>query len=130
MKKIAFTLGDFDCINKEHLHLLLEMRKVCLPDNEATVILTDDYASFVINGKFPIQEVKHRMNNLNYFCKNIHICVDKNPVYLLSRTIEEIKRVQAKPIFVAYDDNKDFPGREYLKEQNITIKFIRKPNGK
>lgn len=130
MKKIAFTLGDFDCINQDHLHLIKEMRKIVMPSNEVSVVLIDDYASFVINKKFPIQDLERRANNLSFFIPDILNCYAQDPSGSLQIIIDRIKLSEAQPVFVIYDDNKEFIGRECLKQNNVPIRFIKRPNGK
>lgn len=130
MRKIAFTFGDFDCINRDHLHLIKEMRKIVMPDNEVAVVLVDDYASFVINKKFPIQDLARRSNNLQFFVKEIMYCYSQDPSGSFQIMLDRIKTAGAQPVFVYYDDNKDFVGREFLKLHNVPIRFIKKANGK
>jgi glycerol-3-phosphate cytidylyltransferase-like family protein len=129
MKKLAFTVGDFDCINQNHLHLINEMRKIVIPDNEVVVVLVDDYASFVNSKRFPIQDYDRRQNNLSFFVKNIVKSIGQDPTGYFKEIIEQAKKNGYQPIFVGYDDNKDFKGREFLSENNISIRFIKKQNG-
>lgn len=130
MKKIAFTFGDFDCINQDHIHLIKEMRKIVMPDNEVSVVLIDDYASFVILKKFPIQDLNRRANNLSFFVKDIMYCYADDPSGAFMIMLDRITAAGAQPVYVGYDDNKDFPGRELLKERNVPVRFIRKQNAK
>lgn len=125
MKKLAFTIGDFDCINQDHIHLIKEMRKIVMPDNEVVVVLMDDYPSFVVNGKFPIQDLNRRKINVGYFASNIPICYTDVKLSLES-IIEAAKKDGKMPIFVAYDDNKEFEGREFLKKNGVSIRFIKR----
>lgn len=126
MKKLAFTIGDFDCINQDHLHLIKEMRKVVMPDNEVVVVLMDDYASFVNSGRFPIQDLARRKNNLTFFVQNIQECYSEDPSDSFETIVAFAKLNNLQPVFVAYDDDKDFKGRTFLKEHNISIRFIKK----
>jgi glycerol-3-phosphate cytidylyltransferase-like family protein len=128
MKKLAFTIGDFDCINQDHLHLIKEMRKVVMPDNEVVVVLMDDYTSFVMTKKFPIQDFERRANNLHFFIKDVRGCYCENPEATFAAVLNHAKQVGARPIFVAYDDNKEFKGRDVLKKYNVPIRFIKRPN--
>jgi len=132
MKKLAFTIGDFDCINQDHIHLIKEMRKIAMPDNEVVVVLVDDYASFVNTRKFPIQDIHRRKNNLSFFVKesSIRFSLSPDPGYAIETTIELAKNSGLQPIFVAYDDNKEFTGRDILKKHNVSIRFIKKPYAK
>lgn len=128
MKKIAFTFGDFDCINQDHIHLIKEMRRIVMPSNEVVVVLIDDYASFVLSKKFPIQDLQRRRNNLSFFVKNDSIvpCFGDNPEAIFQAIVDSAKSSGSQLIFVGYDDNKDFAGREFLKQFNIPIRFIKK----
>ena len=128
MKKLAFTIGDFDCINQDHLHLIKEMRKIVMPDNKVVVILTDDYGSFVTTKKFPIQDMKRRQENLSYFVKDISWCFGGDSATSFIGMINNAKAEGLTPIFVAYDDNKEFKGRDVLKKYNVPIRFIKRPN--
>lgn len=130
MNKIAFTFGTFDCLNDSHLHLIKEMRKIVVPSKEVIVILVDDYASFVMDRRFPVQDLHRRQNNLSYFVKEIVHCYTEDPTGSFANILERIKAAGASPVFVAYDDNKDFPGRELLKTHGVPIKFIKKQNDK
>lgn len=130
MKKLAFTIGDFDCINQDHLHLINEMRKIVMPDNEVVVVLTDDYPSFVINGKFPIQDLTRRGAILSYFVKDISACLTSDPCNVFDMVIQRCKEIGAMPVFVSYDDNKDFKGKEFLKKNGVSIRFIKRQYGK
>lgn len=130
MKKIAFTLGDFDCINQDHIHLIKEMRKVVMPDNEVAVVLIDDYASFVNSRKFPIQDLARRANNLSFFVKEIMYCYSNDPAGAFQIMLDRIKVAGAQPVFVAYEDDKEFAGREMLKKAGVPVRFIRKQNAK
>ena len=132
MKKLAFTIGDFDCIGQDHLHLINEMRKIVMPDNEVVVVLLGDYPSFVNNGIFPIQDYHRRANNLAYFVasSNIRQCISDSPETVLGYIINDAKCCGYMPIFVAYDDNKDFKGREFLKKNGVSIRFIKRQYAK
>lgn len=130
MKKLAFTIGDFDCIGQDHLHLINEMRKIVMPDNEVVVVLLGDYPSFVNNGIFPIQDYSRRANNLAYFVKDIRQCICDSPETAFKNVLDHAKQVGFMPIFVAYDDNKDFKGREFLKKNGVSIRFIKRQYAK
>lgn len=130
MKKLAFTIGDFDCINQDHLHLIKEMRKIVMPDNKVVAVLTDDYGSFVVNGVFPIQDMKRRQDNLSYFVKDIAWCFAGDYKTSFIGIINKCKAEGLMPIFVAYDDNKNFKDRDILKKNGVSIRFIKKSYGK
>jgi len=130
MKKLAFTIGDFDCINQDHLHLIKEMRKVVMPDNEVVVVLMDDYASFVNTKKFPIQDFDRRANNLRFFIKDIRGCYSESPEATFAAVLQHARQHELSPVFVAYDDNKEFKGRGFLRENKVPIRFIKKSYAK
>jgi glycerol-3-phosphate cytidylyltransferase-like family protein len=130
MKKIAFTFGDFDCFNDSHLNLIKEMRKIVVPEKEVIVVLIDDYASFVNNRTFPVQDLHRRADNLAYFVKDVVFCYSEDPTGTFGNLLERIKSAGANPVYVGYDDNKDFKGREVLKSYGVPIKFIKKSNEK
>lgn len=127
MKKLAFTFGDFDCLDQTHLHLIKEMRKIVVPNKEVVVVLLDDYGSFVNTNKFPIQDLYRRANNLSFFVKDIRQCSSPDPSAYFLAIIIKAKEAGLQPIFVIYDDNKDFTGRNTLKDNNVPVRFIKKP---
>lgn len=129
MKKIAFTIGDFDCLNDNHLHLIKEMRKIVMPDNEVVVVLLDDYASFIMNKTFPIQSYDRRENLLSYFAKCLR-CISTSPEKSFQVILDRAKGAGYLPIFVGFDDNKDFAGRDFLKKKGVSLRFIKKRYGK
>ncbi len=125
MKKLAFTIGDFDCLNHNHLHLINEMRKIVMPDNEVVVVLLDDYASFVMNKTFPIQSYDRREELLKYFAKSLR-CISNSPETSFQVIIDRAKASGSLPVFVGFDDNKNFVGRDFLKKKGVSIRFIKK----
>ena len=127
MKKIAFTYGDFDCLNMAHYHLVREMRKHILPDNEVIAVLPDDYASFVNCKCFPVQSIIHRQNNLSYLIKNVIVSYAADPSIIFQTLIDDAHKDGDRLIFVGYDDNKEFPGHEILRKANVPLRFIKKP---
>lgn len=127
MNKIAITYGDFDCLGRKHFHLIKEMRKLVLPDNFVAAIISDDYPHFVNRGCFPIQALKHRINNLSYLVKNIQVAFSSDPSSVFLPMIEEAAKKGDRLIYVGYDDDQDFPGRKVLSQHHIPIRFIKRP---
>jgi hypothetical protein len=103
------------------------MRKIVMPDNEVVAVLIDDYPSFVINKSFPTQSFEQRTHNLRYFIEDIRGCYSDNPEIPFVAVLQHAAQIGAQPVFVAYDDNKDFVGREFLKANNVPIRFIKRP---
>lgn len=126
MSKIVITYGDFDCLNKQHFHLIKEMRKVALPDNLIGIILPDDYPVFVNTGHFPIQNLDHRLNNIGYLCNKVYKCFSADPSKAFENFIAEAKTTGNKLVYLGYDDEKEFPGKKVLQANNIPMKFIKK----
>ena len=126
MKKIAFTFGSFDCLNAEHYHLVKEMRKLVLPFNEIVCVIPDDYSYFMQTKCFPIQTLEHRTENLSYLTKKIIVSRTLDLNLSFRELITAADQAGDKLFYVGYDDNKDFPGREFIKASNIPIKFIKK----
>jgi hypothetical protein len=127
MKKFVFTAGVFDCIGANDFHLIKEMRKIALPDDGVIAsVLFDDYACFVNNRKFPIQMLEHRKHNLSYLINKISISYSHEPDRVFDELIREAKLNKAVPCFVAYDDDKEFVGRYYLRKFNVPVRFIKK----
>ena len=130
MKKIAFTYGSFDCLDRQHYHLVKEMRKLVLPFNEIVVIIPDNYVHFVQHKCFPIQSLEHRQENLAYLTKKIVVSYSLDINLVFNKLITDAELAGDKLIYVGYDDDKDFPGREFIKARNVPIKFIKKYAGK
>jgi len=128
--KLAITYGDFDCLNHNHFHLVKEMRKIVLPDNNIGIVLPDDYPVFVNKGRFPIQDLQHRLNNSAYLCKVIHQSMSADPSPIFKKIIEEAISRGDKVIYVGYDDEKDFPGRNIFANYHIPLRFIKHYAGK
>jgi len=119
MSKIVILAGSFDCITQKQTHLIKEAYKLAV-GGEVYVLLYEDYAYYSDFGSFPIQGYDDRIENLsNFVCRNN--ILRRDDFKLLNRT-EDKKLIT----FVHYADDKDFPGREQLRENNITIKFIKK----
>lgn len=127
MKKIAITYGDFDCLSAVHYHLVREMRKFILPDNEVVAVIPDDYASFVNRKFFPIQALLHRQNNLSYLVKQILVSYAADPSAIFQSLITGAHKSGDRLIFVGYDDDKEFPGHEVLRAASVPLRFIKKP---
>lgn len=127
MPKVAITYGDFDCLGRDHFHLIKEMRKVVLPDNLLVVVIPDNYPAFVNKGYFPVQSLQHRIDNLSYLVKNVRTSFASDPSMIFEEHIADAKKLGDRLIYVGYDDDKDFPGRQTLSKHNIPIRFIKRP---
>lgn len=126
MSKIIFTIDAFDCLNQSHFHLIKEMRKLALPDGDITAIIFDDYPCFVNNRQFPIQNLSHRKNNLEFLIKDFFPCFSNHPEPAILTLIDKAKAEKKRLIYVGYEDNKSFIGRETLAKANISMRFIKK----
>jgi len=116
MKKIV-VIGAFDCLNRKQVNLIKEALKLSI-GKELIVLLYDDYEHFLDYGYFPCQDHKQRLDNLSYFIKPDQIM--KTPLGIF------LKRFDPKDcLFVHYVDDKDFVGRDVLKEYGVSIKFIK-----
>lgn len=123
--KLAITCGTFDCLNKDHFHLINQMRKQVVPDGNVMVLLLDDYAVFRNENKFPIQSYQHRENNLNFLVKYVRRIVDVSPAAHLERFVSVSKTRNDRITFFAYSD-KDH-GVDMAKKLKIPVKIIKKP---
>lgn len=127
--KIAITSGIFDCLDVTHFHLIKEMRKAVLPDGHLYVFLYDDYPSFCMNNKFPIQEYLLRYKNLSYLVPTIE------RVYKFPHNVQLqsfIKKVQSDPsvdriIYFDFKNTKETPGSIAVKELKVPVKLIKLP---
>lgn len=126
MSKLAFTYGEFDCINQDHIRLLKEMRKAVLPDGKIFVVIADDYSCFCNRGLFPIQTLEQRINNLKYFARDFQVSYSGDPSNLYLALMAEAKSSGSRVIYVGYEDNKSFPGLYTLQKNKVPVKYIKK----
>ena len=127
MSKSAITYGVFDCLKKEHFHLIKEMRKSVLPGTDVAVVVPDDYACFVNNGYFPVQILDHRYRNASYLCKKVIKSFSEKPDALFEFLFQEAQKEGRRLIYVGYDDEKEFPGKSKLQDLKVPLKFIKRP---
>ena len=125
MKKVIIA-GAFDCLAQKDIHLIKEAMKLAV-GGELFAIIYGDHQHYKDFGYFPIQSAFLRTENLKYFIRSKNIILRGDFLKNISQAyfIGDDDTI----LFVHPSDDKDFPGRDDLKEANITIKFI-KPYGK
>ena len=126
MAKVAITFGEFDCLNASHFNLIKEMRKISMPDNKLVVVIPDDYVAFASNGFFPIQELEHRMRNIKFLVDKAQVCLSEDPTNMLDFLIDSIKKSGDRPIYVCYEENKNFIGKNAIEKHKIPMRIIKK----
>jgi FAD synthase len=127
MTNLVFTIGQFDCLHSDHLHLIREMHKLAVPNGKVVVILFDDYPNYVNYGVFPVQSVMQRQHNLNYFVKDVEVCMS-DKVNTDIQTLSVIAKQQNwRLVYMGFDDKKEFPGIEFVNKLCISKRFIKKP---
>lgn len=128
MPRLCFTSGNFDRFNQKDKDLLHQCNKSSYPDGEVYILVFDDYSIFDDEKVFPIHSLDKRIENLKLFIDN-----PKNIIPILKDDVEDafiniVNKAQIKglkPFYIVYDDNKQFKGREVLKNLGVPIKFIK-----
>lgn len=123
MSKNVFIAGAFDCINTNHLHLIKEAKKLTIPNGKVVVLLLADYTSFLVNKVFPVQPMLTRRKNLEYFITPDDILAVDTSDY--NKFLENNLANLEDYIYMHYDTDKEFLGREAMKKKGVTIKFIK-----
>lgn len=125
MAKNVLIAGSFDVISLRDMHLIKEAKKLTLNGGNVFVLLFADYTSFTLFKAFPIQEVKLRRNNLEYFINpdNIEIINTADYKGFLDKFLLTFKDV----VYMHYQSDKDFIGRDVFKKHSIPVKFIKEP---
>jgi len=119
MSKTVLIIGAFDCFNRKDYHLIKEAKKQCL-GGKLVVLVYDDYPHYELFGNFPKQNLQQRVKNLEYFIKSSNMLLGDGNFKSLRKIFPDDDL-----LFVHYGDDKEFSGREDLKELGITIKFIK-----
>ena len=122
MKKVIIA-GAFDCMTLKEVNLIKEGLK-CAVGGELWIILYGGYQHFKDYGFFPTQSIKQRVTNLSHFISPDRLLYRDDYLKGLKSTLF-VGSENDKFTFVHYGDDKNFPGREDLKKENITIKFIK-----
>lgn len=104
----ALTCGVFDVLHKGHVNLISEM---LLRSDNIIIMIHDDYSTFQNKGRFTIQKLRHRIDNL----KEAYPTAKIYPVYTKEPDFERVIAQQAGyGVFLRGDDWKDFPAKEKL----------------
>ena len=125
--KIAFTVGGFDCLGLQHTHLIKEIRKNVLNNGEFHIAVFDDYPFFVRNKYFPLQEQKHRINNLKFLVpeESIYQVLQEDCCSFIDHLRDKSRG--AKLSLIVYRGQENIPEVDYCKKNKIHIKFIKPP---
>lgn len=122
MYKAAITVGVFDMLHEGHINLLNTMR---LEAETIYVIVHDDHSTFLNKGKFPVQELGHRVRNLERarVATEVVSCTNPDPSPVLEKAVVAMQSM-GPVLYMRGDDWVEFPGKDVLAEHNITIKYI------
>lgn len=118
----AVTVGVFDMLHEGHVNLLKEMQARA---DKVYVIVHDDYSTFLNKGRFPVQELSHRTQNLERLgvATEVIACTVPDPSPVLGRIIIALQGLGSL-VYVRGDDWEDFPGRFLLDRYEIPIELI------
>lgn len=125
MANNVFISGAFDCIGVKHLHLIKEAKKLTIPNGKVVVLLLADYTSFLVNRSFPVQPMLTRRKNLEYFIKPDDILAVDTSNY--NKFLESSLANLEDYIYMHYDTDKEFVGRDAMKKLGVKIRFIKEP---
>jgi glycerol-3-phosphate cytidylyltransferase-like family protein len=93
--------------------------------DKLVVIIHDDWSAFKIKDKIPIQDLKHRVNNLKItgLVDEIVTTDSVDPAGEFKRVIEKYQKHNL--IYMRGDDLKEnFPGQWFLEEYKVPIIFL------
>jgi glycerol-3-phosphate cytidylyltransferase len=126
MKKYAMTVGVFDCLHEGHVNLFKRMREVA---ERVVVIVHDDRSTFENKGRFPVQRLGHRVENLQACglvdeVRTVSSADPSTAIALVLALVEEDKKKAEDCLFVRGDDWKDFPGKKVVEDMGIEIEFV------
>lgn len=110
----ALTCGVFDVLHQGHINLLQEMSAL---SPNLVIMIHDDVSTFRNKGRFTIQRLRHRIDNI--------LSVVDAKIYPVHECVPDFKRVTSqqsgKGVFVRGDDWKDFLGKEGM---DLDVVFV------
>lgn len=122
-KKVVFGAGIWDMLHKGHLELLRLMRKEA-GDGKLIILTHDDKSCYEIKDKFPVQDLEHRIKNLELteIPDEVFYTDEADPASLFEKLITRYS--YSDKVYMRGDDlTEDFPGRWMLDKHDIPIKF-------
>lgn len=124
MAQTVISAAIMDLCHEGHLNLLKEMRKAAGNDGRVIMVLHDDRACYEIKGKFPIQSVTHRANNVSDtgLVNEVRTIDSVDPGPEFDEIIRE--NWDSTMLFMRGDDNKNFPGKYIIENFQIPIVYI------
>jgi len=119
--RIVLSASILDLCHEGHLNLLREMRKS--GDMTIMVIHTDE-SCYHIKGKFPVWDLKHRIRaaKMTGLVDKIYVAKNNDPADVFKKIVKKYKKHEF--IYIRGNDNLKFPGRWFIEERNIPIRFI------
>lgn len=119
---IVLTAAIMDLCHRGHLNLLKRMRELA-GDGEVIVVLHSDQACFDIKGKFPIQSLEHRKNNVlaTRLVDNVLTVDSVDPGEAFKTVINHYGAEDM--VFMRGDDNFDYPGKYVIDDHKIPTVF-------
>lgn len=141
-RKLPFavlTVGCFDMLHEGHVNLLRKMEEASEGEKfrayNVFIIIHDDLSIFENKGRFPVQDHVQRSENLRKLgYQKITYCYNADPTTELMILLTELRRMKEAGeiegiIYMRGDDWGDFPGKKYLDQEGIEIRFIKYTKG-
>lgn len=101
-----------------------------MPNKRIVAFVPEDYACFILYNRFPVQSLERRVSCLSYFLENIDTLYSADISERIKSFVEKVRSQGGTPVFVNFDDDKEFPGRDVLREYEVSVRFIKKPKCK
>lgn len=126
MSKKVLTIGCFDLLHKGHINLFHNMRQ---RGEWVIVIVHDDRSIYENKLKFPVQDLDHRMRNIEMtgLVDEMHAVHTADPSDILQKVISQHSPEEI--VYMRGNDWGDFPGKSVLERNNIKIEFIQYTDG-
>ena len=125
IKKTVLNAGIYDLCHEGHLALLRRMRKIA---DWLIIVIHDDESCFAIKDKIPVQDLEHRIRNLEItgLVDEIIVTKSKDP----AKEFEDVIKHNKNLVYMRGDDLvKDFPGQWILEKYKVPIKFLKYTKG-
>lgn len=120
MYQAAITVGVFDMFHEGHANLLTRMNELA---DEVTVFVHDCKSTYRNKGRFPVQELNHRMINIKStkLAGKVVPVFDPDPGYAI---FHQFRSESGSMVYVRGDDWPDFPGKNVVEDLGMDIKLI------
>lgn len=124
--KASITVGIFDVIQYDTVHLLEEMRKFVIPSGRVILLVPDDYTAYKETGKFPIQPFAVRERNARNFADFVIEYSDQ--AIALTWAIDRFQKAGYNLTFVWPREQSDgLRCRDTLRSAGIPVRQVKGP---